>query len=119
MKLPRQAGYVIAPLHLVAGLLFALLPASPYAKGYYAGYGAILVVSAVAVLAFGWIAAAQRPGAAVLAAQLAVAALAAVVPFFLVGFSDPWHATLYLPIMGASLVACLIAACLGRVFGPD
>jgi hypothetical protein len=64
MKLPRLAGHAIAPLHLVAGFLFALLPASPYDNGTYAVYGAILVVVATAVVVAGWIAAeptADRP----------------------------------------------------------
>jgi hypothetical protein len=117
MTLPRHAGYVIAPLHLVAGFLFALLPGSPYDKGYYAVYGAILVVLAIAVLASGWIAAVQRPGAGALALQIGAAAMAVAVPFFLVDFSDPWHAILYLPIMAGSLIACFVAALLGPVFG--
>jgi hypothetical protein len=112
MTLPRHAGYVIAPLHLVAGFLFALLPGSPYDKGYYAVYGAILVVLAIAVLAFGWIAAVQRPGAGALALQIGAAAVAVAVSIFLVDFSDPWHAILYLPIMGGSLIACVVAALL-------
>ena len=112
MKLPCHAGYVIAPLHLAAGSLFALLPSSPYA----AGYGAILVVLGVAVVAYGWIATAQRLGAGTMALHLVSAAAAALAPFFLVDFSDPWHAIVYLPIMGGSLLACLIAAALGRAF---
>ncbi|MGF1631636.1 MAG: hypothetical protein ACFCUT_19345 [Kiloniellaceae bacterium] len=40
----HYAGYVIVPLHLVAGFLFALLPASPYQQGYSATYGAIALL---------------------------------------------------------------------------
>ncbi len=113
MKLLRQAGYAIAPLHLVAGFLFALLPGSPYDKGYYTVYGVILVVLAIAALSFGWFCAVQRPGAGALALHLGAAALAVALPFFLVDFSDPWHAILYLPIMASSLIVCLIAALVG------
>jgi hypothetical protein len=117
MKLPRLAGHAIAPLHLVAGFLFALLPASPYDNGTYAVYGAILVVLATAVLVAGWIAAVQRPGAGALALQLGAAALAVALPFFLVDFSDTWHAIVYLPIMAGSVIVCLLAALVGRTFG--
>jgi hypothetical protein len=113
MKLPRLAGHAIAPLHLVAGFLFALLPASPYDNGTYAVYGAILVVLATAVL----VAAVQRPGAGALALQLGAAALAVALPFFRVDFSDLWHANVYQPIMAGSVIVCLLAALVGRTFG--
>ena len=37
-----------------------------------------------------------------------LAALATALPFFTVDFKDTWSAIIYLPIMGGSLLACLV-----------
>ncbi len=108
MTLPSYAGYVIVPLHLVAGFLFALIPGSVYQSGYYAAYGAIAVVLAATVFTYGWLTGAQPAGFGVVWLQVLLAAAVAAVPFFAVEFSAAWHALLYVPIMGASLLACLI-----------
>ena len=108
MTLPNYAGYVIVPLHLVAGFLFALIPGSVYQSGYYAAYGAIAVVLAATVIAYGWFIGVQPVGFGVVWLQVLLATAGAAALFFVVPFSSAWHALLYVPIMGASLVACLI-----------
>jgi len=117
MKISKHAGIAIAPAHLCAGFLFALLPASPYQQGYYAGYGAILVVLAGTLMFYGWAVRAAAIGPGLVCLQVLAAAVAAAVPLFLVDFSDPWHAIVYLPILGASLLLCLVVGLLARFFG--
>lgn len=110
MTLPSYAGHAIVPLHLLAGALFWLIPGSVYQTGYYATYGAIVVLLAVAVITYGWLVAALVPGYGTIWLQVLLAAVGVVALFFVIDFSDPWHAIVYLPIMGASLLACLITA---------
>jgi len=104
----HYAGYVIAPLHLVAGLLFILLPATPYQKGWETVYGAIALLLVTTVVVYGSILQAWRPTLGAVWGQLLLAALAAALPFFLIDFSDAWHAIVYPLILGASLLACLV-----------
>jgi hypothetical protein len=110
MNLPSYAGYAIVPLHLLAGALFWLIPGSVYHSGYYATYGAIVVLLAATVVTYGWLAAALAPGFGTVWLQVVLAAVVVVALFFVIDFSDPWHAIVYLPIMGGSLLACLITA---------
>jgi hypothetical protein len=108
MTLPAYAGYVIVPLHLAAGFLFAAIPASVYQPGYYAAYGGIVVLLVVTAVVYGTLVWMQAPGFGSLWLQFLLAGIAVAVPFFVVEFSNSWHAILYLPIMGASLIACLV-----------
>lgn len=101
------AGYAIAPLHLAVGSLFVFLPASVYQQGYASLYGAILVLLASIIAFYGWILWMQAPAFRVLWQQVLLASGAAAVPFFTIGFSDPWHAIVYPLILGGSLIACL------------
>ncbi|MEO3429226.1 hypothetical protein AAFN88_10240 [Pelagibius sp. CAU 1746] len=110
MTLPSYAGYAIVPLHLLAGALFWLIPGPVYHAGYYATYGAIAVLLAATVAAYGWLAAALTPGFGTVWLQVALAAVGVAALFFVIDFSDPWHAIVYLPVMGGSLLACLITA---------
>jgi len=114
MTLLSNVGYGIVPLHLGAGLLFALLPASPYQAGYYALYGGILTLLAAAVVFYGWAVRHCGINRAAVCLQVLLACLAVAVPLFLIDFSDPWHAILYLPILGGSLLVCLVAGLLVR-----
>lgn len=114
MTLPSYAGYAIVPLHLLAGSLFALLPGSVHLSGWYAGYGAILTILATTVVFYAWQTRRAQPGKRSIWLQILLAALAAALPFFLVDFADPWHAIVYLPILGGSLLACLIAGHIAR-----
>ncbi len=110
MTLPSYAGYVIVPLHLLAGALFWLIPGSVYHSGYYATYGAIAVLLVATVITYGWLVSALAPGFGTVWLQVLLAAVVVAALFFVIDFSDPWHAIVYLPIMGASLLACLITA---------
>lgn len=110
MTLPSYAGYVIVPLHLLAGALFWLIPGSPYHSGFYATFGAIGVLLVVTVVTYGWLVSALKPGFVTVWLQVALAAVAVVALLFVIDFNDLWHAIIYLPIMGGSLLACLITA---------
>ncbi len=110
MTLPSSAGYAIVPLHLLAGALFWLIPGSVYNSGYYATYGAIVVLLVATVISYGWLVSALSPGYGTVWLQVTLAAVVVVALFFVIDFSDPWHAIVYLPIMGASLITSLITA---------
>lgn len=114
MTLSACAGYVIAPLHLVAGLLFVLLPATPYQKGWETVYGAIGLLLVTTVVVYGSLLRRQRLGAGIVLLQVLAAALAATLPFFTVDFSDPWHALTYPLLLGSSLLACLVVGLAAR-----
>jgi hypothetical protein len=118
MNLPAIAGYVIAPLHLVAGLLFILLPATPYQKGWETVYGVIALLLVTTVVVYGSILRRQRLGVGIVLLQVLAAALAAAVPFFTVDFSALWHALVYPLILGSSLLACLVVGLAVRAAGP-
>jgi hypothetical protein len=108
MKPVNYAGYVIAPLHLVAGFLFALLPDSPYQQGYSAIYGTIATLLVTTVVAYHWILRAWPPGLGAVWGHLLLATAAATLPLYLVDFSNAGHAIVYPLILGASLLACLV-----------
>ena len=114
MTLSTYAGYVIVPLHLAAGFLFGVLPGSVYQPGWYTGYGAILTLLAATLWFYVWAVRCARPGRGVVWLQVLLAVLAAAVPFFTVDFADAWHAIVYLPILGGSLLACLVAGLVAR-----
>jgi hypothetical protein len=108
MTQPSYAGYVIVPLHLAAGFSFALIPASVYQPGYHAAYGGLVVLLVATAGIYGSLVRRQAPGFGVIWLQVLLAGIAVAVAFFTVEFSSAWNAILYLPIMGASLVACLV-----------
>ena len=108
MILPSYAGYVIVPLHLVAGALFALVPPSPYKAGYYATYGAIVTLLAVTLGLYIWLLWTSRPGYGTVWLQFLLATLSAAGLFFLLEFNSPWHAIVYPLMLGASLLLCLV-----------
>ncbi len=107
MVLP-QASYLIVPAHLVVGSAFALIPSSVYHPAYQATYGAIALLLIVTLIVYGSLLRRRRPALGTLWLQALLSLLAVAIPFFLVDFSDPWHAIVYLPIMGGSVLACLI-----------
>jgi len=100
-------GYLIAPLHLLAGYVFPQLPGSMMQPGRDALYGALLVLLGVTAVFYGRMVWLQVPRFRIVWQQVALAALAAAVPFFTVDFNDPWHAIVYPLILGGSLVVCL------------
>ncbi|WP_193371391.1 hypothetical protein [Pelagibius marinus] len=110
MTLPSYAGYVIVPLHLLAGALFGLIPGSPYHSGFYATFGAIAVLLVTTLATYGWLVSALKPSYGAVWLQVLLAAVVVVALLFLVDFNDLWHAIIYLPIMGGSLLACLVTA---------
>lgn len=108
MTLPSHAGFVIVPLHLVAGYLFGLIPASVYQPGYYAVYGGIVMTLLVTLVVYGTVLWHQQPGMGTLWLHFLLGIFAVALPFFTLDFKDTWSAIIYLPIMGGSLAACLI-----------
>lgn len=100
-------GYLIVPLHLVAGYLFPLLPGSAMKPGQDALYGALLALLGVTAVFYGRIVWLRVPRFRIVWQQVALAGLAAAVPFFTIDFNDPWHAIVYPLILGGSLVVCL------------
>ncbi|WP_299391190.1 hypothetical protein [Pelagibius sp.] len=108
MTLPSYATYAVVPLHLAAGFLFALVPASVYHQSYYPVFGAIVLTLLVTVVVYGYTVWQLQPGFAVLWFQFLLVLLAVAVPFFTVDFGDAWTAIVYLPIMGGSALACLL-----------
>ena len=108
MTLPSYAGYIVAPLHLVAGLLFGLIPASVYHPAYYAVYGGIVLTLVVTAVVYGTVIWHQQPGMAVLWLHFLVALVAVAIPFFTVSFDNTWSLIIYPLIMGGSLLACLV-----------
>lgn len=107
MTLPSYAGYAVVPLHFVAGVLFSIIPASPYQQGYYATFGAIVVLLAATVITYGRLISALAPGFGAVWLQVSLAAVVVVALFFVIDFNDPWHAIVYPLVLGGSLVVCL------------
>ncbi len=108
MRLSDYGTYLVVPLHLAAGCLFGLLPATPHNATYFALYSAIVLLLVLTLVVYGMLVYRQRPRVALIWVQCGAALLAAALPLFCLDFSSVWHILMYPLFLGGSLFACLL-----------